>query len=206
VIVPSRLPRPAGRTGVRKEIVLRAAAPADGAACRDLDGSFATSHIWQLDTRQDGDELRMAFRLVRLPRELTLVAEHHPPAPPRGIVPQGVLWVVAEEVEAPPAGAGARGRIVGYVAAAVAPGDETAYLRSLVVERAYRRAGIATRLLAAAQRWAADQGATALMADVPARNYPALRLLQKAGFTFCGYNDRCYPNHEVAVFFVGRLR
>ena len=47
--------------------------------------------------------------------------------------------------------------------------------------------------------------AEGLMADVSARNYPALRLLQQAGFAFCGFNDRCYPNGEVALFFSCRL-
>jgi ribosomal protein S18 acetylase RimI-like enzyme len=98
------------------------------------------------------------------------------------------------------------GIIAGYVASALAPGSQNAYLSALVVDRKYRRKGIATRLMVAAQRWAATQGAVELMADIPARNYPALRLLQKAGFAFCGFNDRCYPDNEVVLFFSCRLR
>ncbi len=45
-----------------------------------------------------------------------------------------------------------------------------------------------------------------MMADVAARNYPAMRLLMKTGFTFCGYNDRCSRDNEVAVFFAAGLR
>ena len=61
-------------------------------------------------------------------------------------------------------------------------------------------------LLAEARRWAAAQGAERLIADVAARNYPALRLLQRTGFAFCGFNDRCYPKDEVAVFLSVELR
>jgi ribosomal protein S18 acetylase RimI-like enzyme len=75
-----------------------------------------------------------------------------------------------------------------------------------VVDRSYRRRGIGAKLLAEAKRWASLQAATRLMTDVPARNYPAIRLLQKASFTFCGFNDSCYADHEVAVFFSARLR
>ncbi|MGH2350476.1 MAG: GNAT family N-acetyltransferase [Chloroflexota bacterium] len=268
--VADRLPQPVRRAPPRKEIVLRTATAADAIRCATLNASYATSHIWQLDTRQEGDEVRTCFRLVRLPRELTLVAEHRPPALPNGAVRRGVLWVVAEEVEvtdeanagdgrnppwnhamrytggasavqlslpattdtfrpttdgrssaegeptpAPRSGqalgaaegspANGRSSVAGYVVAA-APRDEYAYLQALVVDKAYRRQGIAGRLLAEACRWAANQGASQLMADVPARSYPALRLLQKSGFAFCGFNDRCYPSNEVAVFFSVDLR
>jgi ribosomal protein S18 acetylase RimI-like enzyme len=92
------------------------------------------------------------------------------------------------------------------VVVACLAGDSTAYLRTLVVGRAHRRRGIAGRLLAEARRWAARQGAEQLLGDLSARNFPALRLLQKAGFSFCGYNERCYPDNEVAIFFATRLR
>ena len=243
--LPRPLPRPSTRTRVRKEIRLRAATGADAAACVLLDSTYTTTHIWQLDSRQDGDDLRISFRQVRLPRDLTLIAPHHPPALAGGMLRRGVLWLVAEEIEvggdAPRrraewsdtvrrsrAGATASvqlglpggperaeeprddepeppGKIVGYVVAAGAPRDQQAYLRSLVVDRRYRRAGIGARLLAEAKRWAARQGADRLIADAPARNYPAIRLLQKAGFAFCGFNDSCYADQEVAVFFSARL-
>lgn len=229
--------------------MLRAATGTDAPACVLLDSAYATTHIWQLDSRQDGDDLRISFRQLRLPRELTLIAPHHPPALAGGMLRKGMLWLVAEEIEvggaAPPAApswshavrrsaggapssvqlglpasqegasaarrerseeGGARGKIVGYVVAAGAPRDGQAYLRTLVVDRHYRRAGIGARLLAEAKRWAARQGAESLIADAPARNYPAIRLLQKAGFSFCGFNDSCYADKEVAVFFCARLR
>jgi GNAT superfamily N-acetyltransferase len=258
----TRLPQPSTRTRARKEIVLRPATPDDAPACALVDSAYTTTHIWQLDTRQDGDELRVCFRQVRLPRELSLIAPHRPPALPSGTQRKGLLWLVAEEIEVggdsavppersrpatthpawthamrrsataatvqlglpqgqgqsdaaslrapapegPRAGKSAKPAVVGYVAVAAAPRDESAYLRALVVDRAHRRKGIASRLLAEAKRWAARQGAGRLIADVQARNYPALRLLQKGGFTFCGFNDCCYADGEVAVFFSARLR
>ncbi len=288
-LVERRLPRPARRVRRQRTIAIRAAGADDAAACAALDATYTSHYVWQLDTRQDGDELRVSFRQVRLPRELRLVTEHRPPALPRGSARRGMLWLVAEEVEwagpagdvpppsdpmaggAPPgpepsgaghpagtpaqppparglwshalrrsagassiqlglpepasavseagstreaagrgsdAGAspdGPRGTVVGYVVVSATPGAKSAYLHTLVVDRSRRRQGIASRLLAEARRWAADQGALSLMADVAARNYPALRLLQKAGFSFCGYNDRCYADNEVAIFFAARL-
>lgn len=341
----SRLPRPMPRATRRTDIVLRPGQPTDTGACLALDASYATTHIWQMDSRRENDELRVSFRSVRLPRELNLSEEHHPPAVTATSHRRGLLWLVAEEIEHPagggsrsiaerravrepespssptsggahqtprpgtpqrtpqsgeerargapgtrfysapaesttprpstsvtwnhevkrsrgassiqlglPATSGAAGygtarpgrdpgttgasgahgadeipgsdeasdgyggdhsddtaprqtsRIVGYVAIAAASRDERAYLRTLVVARTHRRKGVAARLMAEARHWAVDQGAEYLIADISARNYPALRFLQKQGFAFCGYNDRCYPNNEVAIFFTARLR
>src|SRR5581483_4708995 len=308
-VAPPPLPRPLQplpRSRPRKELRIRVAGEADRAACMALDATYTTEYIWQLDTRLEADEWRTSFRLVHLPRSLTLSIEHHPPAMARGSLPRAdLLWLVAEEVEGaesaawgqepqppePPAGhggsswshelrrtrgasvmqlslpsapytaraaattagppaapaagsgptsmdgagsrSGSSGRkptgeapgggpegepgtgakAVGYVVAvasprvvATPPPGRHVYLRTLVVDGAYRRRGIAARLLAETLRWAAALGAEDVMADVPARNYPALRLLQKAGFTFCGFNDRCYDDGEVALFLSTRLR
>ena len=257
-IQDGRLPRPSTRTRVRREVVLRQATAADAAACALLDGTYTTTHVWQLDTRHDAEELRVALRWLRLPREVTLSAPHAPPSlGPAGTQRRGQLWLVAEEIEvggapspgtpSPRTGQGqpapgvtpawnhairrttggatvqlsfpdgdgpvrrsaegpAPGKIVGYAVVAGAPRDRTAYVRALVVDRAHRREGTGGRLLAEAKRWAVRQGADCLISDAPARNFPAIRLLQKAGFAFCGYNDSCYLDNEVAVFFCARLR
>jgi RimJ/RimL family protein N-acetyltransferase len=36
------------------------------------------------------------------------------------------------------------------------------------------------------------------------KNNSAIRLAQKLGFEFCGYNDQYYENKDIALFF-GRL-
>jgi ribosomal protein S18 acetylase RimI-like enzyme len=251
---------------------------ADAVRCTTISCTYTTSHVWQMDAREDSEEIRVGFRLVRLPRELTLDAEQRPPASPTGALRRGQLWLVAEEVDVPPGesarpsavGPGwsqthtlrpsrgasavqlgfpapttappapsadgsprrrrgepsgstpapegaaggradtpapaARATIVGYIAAYRRTGDPYAYLQSLAVDTAYRRQGIGARLVSEVCRWASEEGAGRLMADIGARNYPAMRLLQKAGFTFCGYNDRCYPQDEVAVFLSVGLR
>ena len=109
------------------------------------------------------------------------------------------------QLSLPPAGRGASA-VVGYAGAFHATGDACAYVQSLAVDPSHRRQGIATALLAEARRWATARGAERLIADVAARNYPALRLLQRTGFAFCGFNDRCYPKDEVAVFLSVELR
>jgi RimJ/RimL family protein N-acetyltransferase len=41
---------------------------------------------------------------------------------------------------------------------------------------------------------------------VQSKNVPAIRLAQKSGFEFCGYNDQYYLNKDVALFFAKVLK
>jgi hypothetical protein len=107
-LVEQRLPKPVRRTRRRLDVVYRPATTADAPACVALDGTYATSHIWQLDTRREGDEIRVAFRQVRLPRELTLIADHRPPVMRGGSARPDLFWMVAEEVEVDANAAGGR--------------------------------------------------------------------------------------------------
>ena len=56
-------------------------------------------------------------------------------------------------------------------------------------------------LLKAAHRWAMEHNLKQLMLETQTKNYPAISLAQKQGFHFCGYNERYYPNGDIALFF-----
>jgi hypothetical protein len=38
------------------------------------------------------------------------------------------------------------------------------------------------------------------------KNQPAIRLAQKHGYEFCGYNDHYYMTQDVALFFAKALK
>jgi hypothetical protein len=56
-------------------------------------------------------------------------------------------------------------------------------------------------VVTAAQAWAADRGARRLILEMQSKNQPCIRLAQKFGYDFCGYNDQYYPTQDVALFF-----
>jgi GNAT superfamily N-acetyltransferase len=90
---------------------------------------------------------------------------------------------------------------VGYIALMAETGTSLVWIRGPVVDPLVRRNGIGLALLGAAQRWAVEQSQSRLLLELSAKNLPALRLAQKSGFEFCGYNDRCYLTQDVALFF-----
>jgi GNAT superfamily N-acetyltransferase len=78
---------------------------------------------------------------------------------------------------------------------------KTGWVADLVTTREYRRKGIATRLLQAGAQWARKAGLCRLIVETQTKNHPAMRFLERRGFSFCGYNDRHYANQDIAVFF-----
>ncbi len=76
----------------------------------------------------------------------------------------------------------------------------------IVVSPDRRRQGVASSLLTAAQTWAMDRGSPRMILEMQSKNHPCIRLAQKFGYEFCGYNDQYYPTQDVAVFFGRALK
>lgn len=197
---------PVGRRERRTEVRVRMAMDSDAAQCAEVDTKYITKDVWQLDTRQEDREIRILLRQIELPKPVALAAPQSVPQ----VVRPGVLWLVAEDIETV-AGDGANmpasvGQVTGYLVATRPHGGEIVYLTSLAVASTHRRQRLAVRLLEQVRRWASSGNAIEILADVSARNTPALRCLQRVGFRFCGYNDRLYPDGEVALFLSLSLR
>jgi GNAT superfamily N-acetyltransferase len=83
---------------------------------------------------------------------------------------------------------------------------QTAWITDLAVVHRLRRQGVASALILAAQQWARQKGYHRLVLEMQPKNYPAICMALKLGFDLCGYNDRYYPNHDIALFFAKFLR
>jgi RimJ/RimL family protein N-acetyltransferase len=58
----------------------------------------------------------------------------------------------------------------------------------------------------AVQAWALQRGARRIVLEMQSKNHPYIRLAQKFGYEFCGYNDQYYPTQDVALFFGRALK
>jgi ribosomal protein S18 acetylase RimI-like enzyme len=76
------------------------------------------------------------------------------------------------------------------------------WITDLVVALRLRRQGIGSALMLAAQEWASTRPESRrLVVEIQPKNHPAVSLVQKLGFDFCGYNDHYFANHDLAIFF-----
>ena len=98
------------------------------------------------------------------------------------------------------------GELVGYIRLRLNIAPLTAWATDLAVKRRYRKQGIGSGLVLAGQDWGRQQGSHRMVLEMQPKNYPAICLAQKLGFDLCGYNDRYYPNHDIALFFAKTIR
>ena len=168
---------------------------ADLNACLLLDTSFETEYVWQMEEHAGNGAIAVGLRLTRLPRPMRVTGVISPDGVSNNFMNGGTL-LVAEERE----------KICGFVDATVSEWNLAVLINNLAVAAAYRRQGIGSRLLRAALDWGRQKKLRAALLDTPTKAHPAICLYQKHGFTFCGFNDQLYPNHDIAMFFALSLR
>jgi GNAT superfamily N-acetyltransferase len=143
-----------------------------------------------MELRANPQQVQVSFREIRLPRSV----QH---AYPRDSMKLADEWerksgiLVALHDEQP----------IGYVCMINGMVADSTWVTDLAVIRRLRRQGIGTALLLAAQEWASQQNTLQTIVEMQSKNYPAICLVQKLGFDFCGYSDRYYPNQDIALFF-----
>ena len=160
-----------------------------------IDHSTTTDYVWQLEIRREPNQLSASFREVRLPRSVDAKYPRNPLALAEEWTKRDAV-LVALQADEP----------VGYTSLMQEQSSAIAWVTDLVVAPELRRRGVGSALLTAAQGWAAQRQARRLVLEVISKNQPGIRLAQKFGYEFCGYNDQYYPNQDVALFFGRALK
>lgn len=160
-----------------------------------LDHTTLSDYVWQLDLKRDTGQTAASFREVRLPRAVE-VAYPRDPFMLADDWTRRDLTLVASDKKA----------VVGYLCAKEDKTSAVAWVTDLVVDAASRRTGAASALLLAAQAWASERGVRRLILEMQSKNQNGIRLAQKFGYEFCGYNDQYYATQDVALFFAKMIK
>ncbi len=181
-----------GYNRIMAPIQVRPATQEDLPQLVEFDRGYSTDYVWQMDLEDDPNagQIEVTFRPVRLPRPMR-VAGSQSPDQLNAEWNRRACFLVAEQ----------DGQLGGYLNLMLAPAPETVWVTDCVVERRFRRSGVASVLLSAAAQWAHANHFKRLILEMQSKNYPAICFAQKHGLSFCGYNDRYYPNQDVALFF-----
>ncbi len=175
-------------------MIIRPAELTDLNACFEMDHSFETDHVWQMDQREEDGVVSVVFRTVRLPRLMKVDY-------PRDLDYLLENWQREECFLVADADPDGEGDIQGYLDMTVQSWHNTGWINNLAVARSQRRQRIGQALLQAGIQWSRERGLGRLMVEAQTKNYPAISFYQKQGFVFCGFNDRYYPNQDIALFF-----
>ena len=177
------------------EIQIRPTIATDLTRLMGIDHSVTSEAVWQLDVRRETGQVSAAFREVRLPRSIPVPYPHNHFSLADDWIKRSMMFTAL--VAAEPAG---------YISLLERGTSSTVWVFDLVTDPAQRRRGVASALLAAGQAWAESRTHRRLILEVQSKNIPAIRLAQKSGFEFCGYNDHYYLNKDVALFFAKILK
>lgn len=160
-----------------------------------IDHSCSSDYVWQLELRSEPKRVSVNFHEVRLPRSVTITYPRSPSALADEWTKHDAL-LVALQGELP----------IGYISAVEENVAAVAWVMDLVVAPEVRRRGAASALLMGIQAWATERSVRRIVLETQSKNYPCIRLAQKFGYEFCGYNDQYYPTQDVALFFGRALK
>lgn len=168
---------------------------ADLAPCAELDSSYETDFVWQVQTHIEGERIETIVQRTRLPRTVTVHA--YPDLRSlRAHWEEHECFLVARH----------QGRLLGWVDVTHEKRENAAWVHGLVVDRHFRRRGVGRALLKAARIWAEQRTVRVMQLESQPKNHPAISLYLQSGFGFCGYNDQYYADEGIALFFACPLR
>lgn len=174
---------------------IRVATQDDLPACLALDHSSTSDFVWQVEAQEAEGRIVYSFRTVRLPRPIAIAC------------PQELEALLASWQQRDPLlVAEGEGIIYGYLAMRLDQARQTGWIGSLVVDRPWRRQRVGSALLLQARKLAQTNGLRRLTVETQTKNFPAISFCQRHGLVFCGFNDRYYPNQDIALFFSQSIR
>jgi GNAT superfamily N-acetyltransferase len=177
------------------EIEIRPATPSDTAFLSRIEHGYQSSYVWQMDRVIEDGQIQVNFRQVRLPRPVLVEFTGSLPLSEE-TWPRFKAVLVASINRLP----------VGYIGLVERGTSKTLWVTDCVVQEDMRRKGIGTGLVMAAQEWAGEKGWRKLVVEMQSKNHPAIQMIRKLGYDFCGYNDNYFQNQDIGLFFSRPLR
>ena len=172
------------------EITIRPVQQEDIESLQAFEHGYYTEYVWQMSQDTTGSESETSFRRVRLPRKVFVAYPRK-----RKAIFKDMDWaeafLIAELSERP----------VGYLKMSAETESSVVKVGDLVVSAPMRRQGIASGLLLAGLNLAVNRNFRTVMLEMQSKNDPAISMAAKLGFSFCGFRDYFFPNHELALFY-----
>ena len=172
------------------EITIRSAKPEDLKSLSLFEHGYYTDYVWQMSLDISSEKVQSTFQRVRLPRKVFVSYPRK-----RETIFQDLDHVEAMLV------AVYDDKPVGYIKLLAHEKSGVARISDLVVASPIRCQGIASGLIVASMDLSTNRGFHTLVMEIQSKNDPAIKMANKMGFNFCGFQDHYFPNQELALFF-----
>jgi ribosomal protein S18 acetylase RimI-like enzyme len=163
--------------------------------CEQIDGSYTTDYVRQMEESRTPERVSVTFRRERIPRRVRVSY----PQDTKTLYDnwrRNECFLVAQEA----------GVVLGYLDMTVRRRNWEGWINHLVVDASARRRGIGSLLLSTAQRWARGSELVAVTAVVQNKNEPAIQFFTAQRYSFRGFIDRYYGNGDVGLIYTRFLR
>jgi ribosomal protein S18 acetylase RimI-like enzyme len=177
------------------EIQIRPVVATDIPYLKAIDHGYYSDYVWQMDLANEERSIGVSFRETRLPRSVRVEYPRKPELLEKDWKKRPAMLVSV-----------LGGEPVGYISLDDHFSQQTAWVTDIAIKSNFRRKGIASALLVAGQEWAVLHDKWRMVVEMQSKNHPAIRMVTKLGFDFCGYNDHFYSNQDIAIFFAQELR
>jgi ribosomal protein S18 acetylase RimI-like enzyme len=138
----------------------------------------------------DVHQSQINFNRVRLPRRVFVPYPNNKNAIFKDI-DEAQAFLIAEVSKNP----------VGYIKVVSEKDPHTAKITDLVISANNRRQGIGSGLLVAVMDLLAHRDVNMMIIELQSKNDPAIKMVKKMGFKFCGFRDYYFSNQELALFY-----
>ncbi len=159
--------------------------------CCQMDKTYTTDYVWQMQTQENERTIGVRFDTVRLPRPMRVDYPRSPDELIEHWQMEQCFLVTRNQTD----------EVTGFLDAQIQIWHKRLWITNLAIGQPYRRQGFGTHLIKSAIRWALAHNLRQLTIETQTKNYPAISFAQKHGFQFCGYNECYYPNGDIALFF-----
>jgi GNAT superfamily N-acetyltransferase len=174
---------------------IRPATAGDMDRLQRLDASYATNYVWQIEESSNAEQIGLSMRRVRTPRPVEV--SYHVDA--QGLFEDyrcGECLLLADDL----------GALMGYIDMTLQQAaHRQGWIEHLVVHRPFRRLGVGTQLLRAAEAWALANGIGSIMAIVPTRNDPAQGFFSQRGYARCGFIESYRERGDMSLLYSRKL-
>jgi len=170
-------------------IEIRPVVPNDLPAMIQMDHGVETIHTWQMNNVFDEGRVQINFQRIRLPRSIRLEYPRNPDLITE-TRKKAALCLVAR----------IQSKDCGYLTLEKTE-NFSGRVVDLVVDAPFRRQGIATTMMVAAQDWLKSIGIFRMILEIPIKNEAAIALVEKLGFVYCGFLEGDFSSREIAFFY-----
>jgi ribosomal protein S18 acetylase RimI-like enzyme len=176
------------------EITIHSTEKEDFSELFEIDHSYHTDHVWQMDLQEENNEWRTTFRTIRLPRSMR-VEYPYLLTKTLKVAYKNHLFFTAR----------INNEIAGYCNFVINPFSESVNFTDLIVKRRFRRKGVGSKLLSTVLKWIDSKNINHAQSILQSKNFPAIQLFLQFGFEYSGYNDKYFANQDIAIIFNKRL-